>query len=90
MDWILFIFSDVVHAEEYLWKALNIRRENDATSLDTADTLFELSYLIQKQGSKMKKHEAVELLTNCLDIRTQKLGTDMPIYGYGIAKMWII
>ena len=66
--------SDHALAEEYLWKALNIRRERNSESLATADSLFQLAFLVQKQGSKTRKKEAMELLRNCLDIHTNKLG----------------
>ena len=71
--------SDYVSAEEFLWKALNIRRERDSEGVLTADSLFQLAFLIQKQGSKTRKKEAVELLQDCLDIRTHKLGNNTKV-----------
>ena len=71
--------SDYVSAEEFLWKALNIRRERDSEGVLTADSLFQLAFLIQKQGSKTRKKEAVELLHDCLDIRTHKLGNNTEV-----------
>jgi len=66
--------------EEYLWKALNIRRERDDESLVTADSLFQLAFLMQKDGSKSRKKAAMELLQNCEDIRSNKLGTRFTAY----------
>ena len=79
--------SDYVSAEEFLWKALNIRRERDSEGVLTADSLFQLAFLIQKQGSKTRKKEAVELLQDCLDIRTHQLGNSLDTLSFTLLSL---